>query len=106
MKRIIAFTFMALISSNLCAVDEKLGATGKIKRMIINHGAHDDEILISTDDPYAACIYMPLRTSDPNVSTISYKNLVSYLLAAKISGKTVQLYTDQQCNLFRAEIVD
>lgn len=96
---------MASISSNLYAVDEQEGATGKIKRMIINHGANNDEIYITTDDPSPTCTSMKLRTNDPNVSATSYKILVSYLLTAKMSGKTVQLYTDLQCNLFRAEII-
>ena len=106
MKRIIGSVFLALISSSLYAVDQQEGATGKIKRMIINHNASNDEIYITTDDPSPTCTSMPLRTNDPNVSATSYKNLVSYLLAAKMAGKTVQLYTDLQCNLFRAEIID
>jgi len=74
--------------------------------MIVNHGANNDEIYITTDDTTPLFTSMRLKTNDPNISQISYKNLVSYLLAAKMSGKVVQLYTDINCNLFRAEIID
>lgn len=106
MKKILCAAIALLMSTNLYAVEQQEGATGKIKRMIINHYANNDEIYITTDDPSPTCVSMRLRTNDPNVSTTSYKNLVSYLLAAKMAGKTVQLYTDLQCNLFRAEIID
>ena len=95
-----------LLCGNVYAVQQQEGATGKIKRMIVNHNANNDEIYITTDDPSPICTSMPLKSNDPNVSATSYKNLVSYLFAAKMAGKTVQLYTDLQCNLFRAEIID
>ncbi len=105
MKKIIVLAVASLISVNSYALQQQEGATGKINRMIVNHNANNDEIFITTNDPSPTCASMRLRTDDPNVSNISYTNLVSYLLAAKIADKTVQLYTDLECNLFRAEII-
>ena len=93
-------------SQSILAVAQQEGGTGHIKRMIVNHNASNDEIYITTDDPSPLCAAMYLKSNDPNVSPASYKNLVSYLLAVKMSGKKVQLYTDLSCNLFRAEIID
>ncbi len=95
-----------IFSQSGLAVSQQEGATGHIKRMIVNHNANNNEIYITTDDATPLCAAMYLRTNDPNVSSISYTNLVSYLLAVKVSGKIVQLYTDLNCNLFRAEIID
>jgi hypothetical protein len=106
MRAIFIGIFIAIASLPAFAVTQQEGATGHIKRMIVNHEANNDEIYINTDDPNPLCVAMYLRTNDPNVSPQSYNNLVSYLLAAKISGKVVQLYTDLSCNLFRAEIID
>ncbi len=106
MKKIVAALLVLAVSPSLYAVTQQEGATGKIKRMIVNHNANNDEIYITTDDPAPNCTSMPLRSNDPNVSARSFDNLVSYLLAAKLSDKTVQLYTDLKCNLFRAEIID
>ncbi len=85
---------------------QQLGARGKIQRMIVNHRADNDEIAISTTDPAATCQGMTLRTNDPNVSRISYKTLYTYLLTAKLTGKTLEFFTDISCHLFRLEIVD
>ena len=88
------------------AVTQQSGARGGINRMIVNHNANNNEIFITTTDPAPLCPAMTLRTNDPNVSDTSFKTLYSYLLAAKLAGKTLEFYTDPSCNLFRAEIVD
>jgi hypothetical protein len=85
---------------------QQLGARGKVQRMIVNHRADNDEIAINTTDPSATCQGMTLRTNDPNVSRTSYKTLYTYLLAAKLTGKTLEFFTDMSCHLFRLEIID
>lgn len=85
---------------------QQLGARGKIQRMIVNHRADNDEIAVNTTDSAAICPGMTLRTNDPNVSRTSYKTLYTYLLAAKLTGKTLEFFTDMSCHLFRLEIID
>lgn len=97
---------VASVSAFAAVGDQKSGALGHIKRMIVNHNANYDEIFITTDATSPACTSMTLRTDDPNVSAKSYNNLYTYLLAAKISDKIVELYTDSNCRLFRAEMRD
>ncbi len=106
MSKLLIGILLLFVIGPAFAVTQQEGGTGQIKRMIINHNANNDEIYITTDDASPLCTAMYLRTNDPNVSQTSYKNLVSYLLAAKMSGKVVQFYTDPACNLFRAEIID
>ena len=85
---------------------QQQGAIGKIQRMIVNHNADNDQIVITTDAPAPTCVFMSLRTNDPNVSPTSFKTLYSYLLVSKIMGKTLEFYTDLSCNLFRVEMLD
>lgn len=108
---ILAFLISAIVFSYpaYAVIDEttqQLGARGKVQRMIVNHRADNDEIAITTTDPVAICPGMTLRTNDPNVSRTSYKTLYTYLLAAKLTGKTLEFFTDISCHLFRLEIVD
>jgi len=111
MKLVIIFVIALLYSPISLALVQQEGSTGVIKRMIVNHNA-TGEIYITTDDASPICAAVKLREyisdtdKDPNVSAASYKNLVSYLIAAKLSNKKIQLYTDPNCQLFRAEIID
>lgn len=97
--------FIIFLTASLCAhsQEQQQGAIGKIIRMIVNHNGVD-EIYITTDDPNPNCQSLVLRPNNPNVSELSYNMIFSYLLAAKLADKTIELYTDQNCKLFRAEI--
>jgi hypothetical protein len=97
---------LATLSTDAGAIAQQLGARGKILRIIVNHNANNDEIYVTTDDPAPACPEMIMRTNDPNVSPTSFKTLYTYLLVAKTTGKRLELYTDANCNLFRAEMLD
>jgi len=94
------------LRSILAVPGQTLGATGFIKRMIVNHNANDAEIFITTDDPSPNCSVMIMRTSTPNIDPIAYNVLYTYILSAKLTDREVQFYTDSNCRLFRAEIVD
>lgn len=94
-----------LTSANVHAI--RLGADGKIQRMVVNHNPATDQVLITTDDPAPACSTLFLESTDPQVSALGYQSLFSYLLTAKMANRTVELYTgDSDCKVFRAEIVD
>ncbi len=85
---------------------QQLGARGQVARLIVNHNANNDEILVTATGTGHVCSSMPLRSNGPYLTPTSYKNLYAYLLAAKLAGRTLEFYTDPSCNLFRLEMVD
>ncbi len=111
MKRKLVFISMTLcclvvFSSNAFAW-QRLGARGKIQRMIVNHNMEADEIYITTDDPNPACIELRLRSDNPWLTELSFKNLYIYLLTAKMNNKKVEFFVgENDCLIFRAEMVD
>ena len=103
--RLILGITIFLFTNLVVALDERSAARGHIKRLIANHKGV--ETFITTDDINPACAAIKLKLDNPNVTEASFDQLFSYLLAAKLADRKVELFTGaSDCLLFRVEIID